>query len=73
MGTDRRKKVAANTSSDGKEKKTNKCCTEGSNPKEKKNMKTNQSFTLEISNTDKVCAIGDVFGRKCQKEKKIPG
>jgi len=35
-------------------------------------MKANDKFTLEISKIDKVCAAGEEFGRKNQKEGKIP-
>lgn len=35
-------------------------------------MKTNDSFRLEITGTNTVCAAGEEFGRKCKKEGKIP-
>lgn len=35
-------------------------------------MKTNETFTLEVTSIDKVCVAGEVYGRKCQKEGKIP-
>jgi len=35
-------------------------------------MKTNDTFTLEVTNIDKVCSVGEVYGRQCQKEGKIP-
>ena len=35
-------------------------------------MKTNDTFTLEVTSIDKVCKAGEEFGRKCQKEGKIP-
>ena len=35
-------------------------------------MKTNNVFTLEITRTDKVCGVGETFGRNCLKEGKIP-
>ena len=35
-------------------------------------MKANETFTLEVTEIDKVCAAGEIFGRQCQKEGKIP-
>lgn len=35
-------------------------------------MKTNDTFTLKVTGIEKVCAAGEEFGRKCQKEGKIP-
>ncbi len=35
-------------------------------------MNTNETFTLEVTKTDKVCGAGELYGRKCQKEGKIP-
>ena len=35
-------------------------------------MKANETFKLEVTGIDKVCAVGEEFGRKCQKEGKIP-
>jgi len=35
-------------------------------------MKTNETFTLEVTGIDKVCAAGEIYGRQCQKEGKIP-
>ena len=35
-------------------------------------MKKNKTFTLEVTEIDKVCAAGEIFGRQCQKEGKIP-
>jgi len=35
-------------------------------------MKTNNSFTLEVTGIDKVCAAGEIYGRQCRKEGKIP-
>ena len=35
-------------------------------------METNDTFALEVTSIDKVCAAGEVFARKCQKEGKIP-
>jgi len=35
-------------------------------------METNDTFTLEVTSIDKVCAVGEVYGRRCQKEGKIP-
>ncbi len=35
-------------------------------------MKTNNTFALEVTSIDKVCAAGEAFGRKCQAEGKIP-
>jgi uncharacterized metal-binding protein len=35
-------------------------------------MKTNDKFTLKVTGIDKVCEAGEVFGRQCQKEGKIP-
>lgn len=35
-------------------------------------MKTNDTFTLKVRSIDKVCAAGEAFGHKCQKEGKIP-
>jgi uncharacterized metal-binding protein len=32
----------------------------------------NASFSLEVTGTTTVCAAGELFGRTCQKEKKIP-
>jgi len=35
-------------------------------------MKKNDTFTLEVTGIDKVCAAGETYGRLCQKEGKIP-
>ncbi len=35
-------------------------------------MNTNDAFTLEVTGIDKVCAAGELYGRHCQKEGKIP-
>jgi len=35
-------------------------------------MNTNGAFTLEVTRIDKVCAIGEEFGRQCQREGTIP-
>ncbi len=35
-------------------------------------MGTNGTFTLEVTEIDKVCAAGEVYGGQCQKEGKIP-
>ena len=35
-------------------------------------MKTNDNFVLEVTGIDKVCAAGEIYGRQCQKEGKIP-
>jgi len=35
-------------------------------------VKTIDRFALEVTDTDKVCVAGEVFGRKCQKEGKTP-
>jgi len=35
-------------------------------------MKANKIFTLEVTRIDKVCAAGEVYGRLCRKEGKIP-
>ena len=35
-------------------------------------MEPNKSFTLEVTEIEKVCKAGEVFGRQCQKEGKIP-
>ena len=35
-------------------------------------MKRSGTFTLEITGIDKVCAAGEIYGRQCQKEGKIP-
>jgi uncharacterized metal-binding protein len=35
-------------------------------------MKENKTFRLEVTEIDKVCAVGEIFGRQCQKESKIP-
>ena len=35
-------------------------------------MKANKTFTLEVTEIEKVCAAGEIFGRQCQKEGKIP-
>lgn len=35
-------------------------------------METNGKFTLEVTDIDKVCAVGEIYGRQCQKEGKIP-
>jgi uncharacterized metal-binding protein len=35
-------------------------------------MKANNIFTLEVTSIDKVCAAGEVYGRQCHKEGKIP-
>jgi len=29
-------------------------------------MNTNEVFTLEVTSIDKVCAVGEEFGHKCQ-------
>jgi uncharacterized metal-binding protein len=45
----------------------------GFNPEfyKEKAMNTN-TFTLEVTGIDKVCAAGEEFGKRCQKEGKIP-
>jgi uncharacterized metal-binding protein len=35
-------------------------------------MKSNKVFSLEVTRIDKVCAVGEAYGRQCQKEGKIP-
>jgi len=35
-------------------------------------MKANKIFTLEVTGIDKVCNAGEIYGRQCQKEGKIP-
>jgi uncharacterized metal-binding protein len=35
-------------------------------------MIVNDTFTLQVTGIDKVCAVGEIFGRQCQKEGKIP-
>jgi len=35
-------------------------------------MNTNETFSLEVTSIDKVCAAGEEFGRQCQQEKKTP-
>lgn len=35
-------------------------------------MKAHNTFTLEVTGIDKVCAAGERFGRQCRKEGKIP-
>ena len=35
-------------------------------------MEANDTFTLEVTSIDKVCAVGEVYGRQCLKEGKIP-
>ena len=35
-------------------------------------MNTGERFTLKVTNTDKVCAAGELYGRECRKEGKIP-
>ena len=35
-------------------------------------MGANDSFTLDVTKIDKVCAAGEKFGRKCTEEGKIP-
>lgn len=35
-------------------------------------MKANNTFTLEVTGIDKVCNAGEIYGRQCQKEGKIP-
>ena len=35
-------------------------------------MKVNNTFTLEVTEIDKVCAAGEIFGLQCQKEGKTP-
>ena len=35
-------------------------------------MKSSETFTLEVTGIDKVCAAGEIYGRQCQKEGKIP-
>ena len=35
-------------------------------------MKKNETFALEVTEIDKVCAAGEIYGHQCQKEGKIP-
>ena len=35
-------------------------------------MEKNDTFTLEVTGIDKVCAAGEIYGRQCRKEGKIP-
>lgn len=35
-------------------------------------METSDTYTLDVTGMDKVCAAGEEFGRRCQKEGKIP-
>ncbi|MEJ2333815.1 MAG: putative zinc-binding protein [Desulfobulbaceae bacterium] len=35
-------------------------------------MKANNTFRLQVTGIDKVCKAGEIFGRQCQKEGKIP-
>ena len=35
-------------------------------------MKSNEAFTLKVTGIDKICAAGEEFGRKCQRQGKIP-
>ena len=35
-------------------------------------MNTKETFSLEVTSIDKVCAAGEEFGRQCQQEKKTP-
>ena len=35
-------------------------------------MKADNIFTLEVTSIDKVCAAGEIYGRQCKKEGKIP-
>jgi len=35
-------------------------------------METKGTFSLEVTGIDKVCAAGEIYGRQCQKEGKIP-
>lgn len=35
-------------------------------------MKANNIYTLEVTSIDKVCTAGEIYGRQCQKEGKIP-
>ena len=35
-------------------------------------METSNAFTLKVTRIDKVCAAGELYGRQCQKEGKIP-
>ncbi|MFC1827976.1 putative zinc-binding protein [Thermodesulfobacteriota bacterium] len=35
-------------------------------------MKSNETFKLEVTGIDRVCAVGEEFGSKCQKEGKVP-
>lgn len=35
-------------------------------------MSQSNKFTLEVTEIDKVCAAGEVYGRKCLKDGKIP-
>lgn len=35
-------------------------------------MKTNGKIALHVTDIDKVCAAGEIYGRQCQKEGKIP-
>lgn len=76
MKPDMKKKGAGNGCSKGEEEKMNKGCLEQSNQSDCSNkeekVKANGSFTLEVTNTVKVCAAGEVFGRNCQKDQKIP-
>ena len=76
MKPDTKKKGAGTGCSKGEEEKMNKGCLEQSNQSDCSNkeekVKVNGSFTLEVTNTVKVCAAGEVFGRNCQKDQKIP-
>ena len=35
-------------------------------------MKTSETFKLKVTGIDKVCSVGEVYGRQCQKEGEIP-
>jgi len=35
-------------------------------------MKPGETFTLKVTGIDRVCSVGEVFGRQCKKEGKIP-
>jgi len=35
-------------------------------------VSTNETFTLDVTGLEKVCAAGEIYGRRCQQEGKIP-
>jgi len=75
MKTDTQKQGGADAFSDGEQERLKSLCPESGNPSDcynREEKETNARFTLEVTSTSKVCAAGEVFGRTCQQDKKIP-